>query len=134
MFGMGALPEKFRKAYDFCRETAGRVMEKARPGVKCEEIFLASEQMAREAGYESGFLGTPGRKSRFIGHGLGLEVNETPIFGAGQCYPIEAGAVVAVEPKVVFPGEGVVGIENMYRISDDGYERLTFMDESVFEV
>jgi Xaa-Pro dipeptidase len=134
MFCIGELPDKFRKAYEFCLEVEKQTIENARPGVNCEDLYLLGKKMAQERGYEQGYLGLDGKKSVFVGHGLGLEVNETPVFGLGQKYALETGVVVAVEPKVVFPHEGVVGTENMYHITDDGYEKLTTIEDRIFEI
>ena len=134
MFSIGDLPDKFHKAYAFCREVEQRTIEKARPGSSSKELYLLGTQMAQDSGYDKGYLGLEGKKSVFVGHGLGLEVNEFPIIGQGQDYPVEAGIVVAIEPKVLFPQEGVVGIENMYLITDGGYEKLTPIDDRIFEV
>ena len=134
MFCIGELPDKFRKAYEFCLEVEKQTIEKARPGVNCEDLYLLGKKMAQDRGYDHGYLGLEGKKSVFVGHGLGMEVNETPVFGRGQNYPLEAGIVVAIEPKVVFPQEGVVGTENMYHITDGGYEKLTTIDDMIFEI
>ncbi|UCF57476.1 MAG: aminopeptidase P family protein [Deltaproteobacteria bacterium] len=134
MYCIGELPEKFVKAYEFCREVEARILKEAHPGIKCEEVFSVAERMARDQGYEDGFLGLPGKKAKFVGHGVGLEANELPVLAAGQTYPLGAGVTVAIEPKVVFPQEGVVGIENMYLITNEGHEKLTFIDEDVFLV
>jgi len=134
MFCIGELPDKFRKAYEFCCEVEKQTIEKARPGVNCEDLYLLGNKMAQDRGYDHGYLGLDEKKSVFVGHGLGLEANEMPVFGLGQNYALEAGIVVAVEPKVVFPREGVVGTENMYHITDDGYEKLTTIDDRVFEI
>jgi Xaa-Pro aminopeptidase len=61
-------------------------------------------------------------------------VNEPPVFGLGQKYPLEAGVVVAVEPKVLFPHEGVVGIESNYLITHNGHEKLTNISDDIFQV
>jgi Xaa-Pro aminopeptidase len=134
IFCVGQLPDKFVKAYDVCREIVTRVLDKARPGENCEGIFLAAEKMAKERGFEEGFLGLPGKKARFVGHGAGLEANELPVLAAGQDYALAENVALAIEPKVVFPGEGVVGIENMYFISDEGYEKLNPMDDELLMV
>ena len=134
IFCIGELPEKFVRAYEFCRGALARILKEARPGVKCEELFWVAERMARDQGYEDGYLGLPGKKAKFVGHGVGLEANEIPRLAVGQNYPLEASVVVAIEPKVVFPGEGVVGIENTYLITDEGYEKLTLIDEEVLQV
>ena len=44
------------------------------------------------------------------------------------------GATVAIEPKVVFPGEAVVGIQDGFLITDGGYDKLTHIDNKVIEI
>ena len=67
-----------------------------------------------------------------MGHGIGLEIDEYPFLVKGQDLPFQSGMVVALEPKLIFPGEGVVGIENTHLVTDDGLEQLTkFPDEIV---
>jgi Xaa-Pro aminopeptidase len=134
IYSIGELPEKFLKAYKVCREIENLVLKGARPGVKSEDVFLIANRLAFELGYEDGFLGLPGKKAKFVGHGIGLEANEIPVLGVGQEYPLEAGVVLAIEPKIVFPGEGVVGIENMYLIKEEGYEKLTLIDDEIIQV
>jgi Xaa-Pro aminopeptidase len=134
IFCIGRLPDKFRNAYEFCREVQRLTIEKARPGVDCEEVFLLGQSMARDRGYDKCYLGLEGNKTAFVGHGIGLDVNEAPVLGLGQNYPVQSGTVVAIEPKVVFPEEGAVGIESMFHIMDDGYEKLTSVDDGIFEI
>jgi Xaa-Pro aminopeptidase len=56
----------------------------------------------------------------FIGHGIGLEINEPPFLARGLDAPLQAGNVIAVEPKLTFAGIGAVGIENSYLVRDEG--------------
>ena len=71
---------------------------------------------------------------KFLGHGIGLEIDELPVLAKGFNYPLQPGMVIAIEPKLTFPGEGVVGIENSYAITDTGFEKLTTTNEGVWEV
>lgn len=134
IYCIGELPDRFLRAYEVCKEIEVEIIRAARPGVECEELFDMAKDMARDKGYEKGFLGLPGKKAGFVGHGIGLEANEIPIFGAGQRYALEAEVVMAVEPKIVVEGEGVVGIENMYLIGREGAEKLTIIDEGILQV
>jgi len=134
IFCIGELPDKFRNAYEFCREVQRLTIEKARPGANCEELFLLGQAMARDRGYDRCYMGFNGGKAAFVGHGIGLEVNETPVLGLKQNYPVQSGTVVAIEPKVVFPEEGAVGIESMFHITDDGYEQLSTLDDGIFQI
>lgn len=134
IFCIGELPDKFLNAYEFCREVQQLTIEKARPGANCEELFLLGQAMARDRGYDRCYMGFDGGKTAFVGHGIGLEVNETPVLGLKQNYPLQSGSVVAIEPKVVFPEEGAVGIESMYHITDDGYEKLSTVEDGIFQI
>ncbi|MNY75949.1 Xaa-Pro dipeptidase [compost metagenome] len=62
---------------------------------------------------------------KFLGHGIGLEIDELPVLAKGFKYPLAPGMVIAIEPKFTFPGRGVVGVEDTYLITEDGYEKLT---------
>jgi Xaa-Pro dipeptidase len=77
-------------------------------------------------GYADSFMGVKGSQVSFIGHGLGVEIDEYPFIARGfNQMPLEIGMAFAFEPKVVFPGEGAIGIENTYYLSNEGLKRLT---------
>jgi Xaa-Pro aminopeptidase len=69
-------------------------------------------------------MGVGKERIRFVGHGVGLELDEFPFLSAGQDLPLQAGMVIALEPKAIFPGKGVVGIENTHVVTQDGLEQL----------
>ena len=72
-------------------------------------------------------------RARFVGHGVGLELDELPVLAQKFKIPLEAGQTIEIEPKFVFPGRGVVGIENTIAITAAGCERLTdFSDQIVY--
>ena len=91
-------------------------------------------RLAEKLGYKDSYLGPPGLQTRFIGHGIGLELNELPFIAAGHSYPLEKGMTFAVEPKIVFPGEGSVGMENTVVVTQNGYEILTPLEQEIFQV
>jgi len=76
-----------------------------------------------KAGLSKGFMGSP-KGVPFVGHGIGLELDEWPVIGKGAQTRLEEGMVIAMEPKMVFPGEGVVGIENTVMVTNSGMKRL----------
>jgi len=134
MFSIGTMGKKFIDAYKACREIHDAVLEETRPGTDCEAIFLNSLRLAERLGYRDSYLGPPGLQTRFIGHGIGLELNEPPFLARGHAYPLEEGMTFAVEPKIVFPGEGSVGIENTLVVTRDGCEILTPLELDILEV
>ena len=81
-----------------------------------------------------GFMGVEKTKMRFIGHGVGLELDELPVLAEGIPGQVPEGAVVAIEPKVVLPGYGVLGEENTYHVSSEGVKQLTKAPPGPIEV
>jgi Xaa-Pro aminopeptidase len=134
MFSIGKLNQKFIDAYKACREIHDVVLEETRPGADCEAIFMKTLPLAEKLGYKDSYLGPPGLQTRFVAHGIGLELNEYPFIARGQSYPLEKGMTFAVEPKIVFPGEGSVGIENTVVVTENGYEILTPASTNIFHV
>ncbi|HEY5521845.1 MAG TPA: M24 family metallopeptidase, partial [Desulfuromonadaceae bacterium] len=87
---------------------------------------------AVEMGYADNFMGAKGSQVSFIGHGLGVEIDEYPFIARGfNQISLEAGMVFAFEPKVVFPGEGAIGIENTFYLSNEGLKRLTHSSDEL---
>jgi len=134
MFSIGKMKQKFVDAYKACKEIHDAVLEETRPGTDCEAIFLKTLRLAEKLGYKDSYLGPSGLQTHFIGHGIGLELNELPFIAQGQSYPLEEGMTFAVEPKIVFPGEGSVGLENTVLVTKNGYEILTSVQQKIFQV
>jgi Xaa-Pro aminopeptidase len=134
MFSIGKMRQKFVDAYKACQEIHDAVLDEVRPGADCEAIFFKTLRLAERLGYKESYLGPPGLQTHFIAHGIGLELNEFPFLAQGQSYPLEKGMTFAVEPKIVFPGEGSAGFENTVVVTQDGYEILTPLEQEIFEV
>ena len=134
MFSIGKMRQKFVDVYKACQEIHDAVLDEVRPGADCEAIFFKTLRLAERLGYRDSYLGPPGLQTHFIAHGIGLELNEFPFLAQGQSYPLEKGMTFAVEPKIVFPGEGSAGFENTVVVTQDGYEILTPLEREIFEV
>ncbi len=133
MFSVGRMKQKFIDAYKACREIHDLVLGETRPGADGEAIFVRTLHLAEKLGYKDSYLGPPGLQTRFVAHGIGLELNELPFIARGQSSLLEEGMTFAVEPKIVFPGEGSVGIENTVAITEMGYEILTPASQEIFQ-
>jgi Xaa-Pro aminopeptidase len=134
MFSIGKIKQKFIDAYEVCKEIHDAVLEETRPGADCEALFVKTLRLAEKLGYKDSYLGPPDLQTRFIAHGIGLELNELPFIAQGQSYALEEGMTFAVEPKIVFPGKGSVGIENTVVVTRDGCEILTPASQKIFQV
>jgi len=82
------------------------------------------EDGGTDAGYAERFMGAGDGRVRFVGHCIGLELNEPPYLARGYAQPLESGNVIAIEPKLAFTGLGAVGVENTYFLGEDGPVQL----------
>jgi len=132
---IGKLPEQLTKAYHDMLKIQEKLFEIARPGKSWEEIYLQCYDLAVTLGYRDHFMGSAGAQVSFIGHGIGLEVDEYPFIARGfSDQLLEENMTFAFEPKAVFPGLGAVGVENTWRVAEDGLKRLTYSDETLLEL
>ncbi len=129
IFCIGQLPDKLIQAYETAFRIQEAVKQMAVPGAMCEDIYWHAINMAAESGYGEYFMGYP-EPVPFIGHGVGIELNEWPVLAPGFKTPLKKGMVIAVEPKFIFP-EGAVGIENTFVVGEKGLETLTLFDENI---
>lgn len=130
VFSIGKLPDKAYDAHRVCLDIQEAVAEKAKPGAVCEELYRLAIDMATKAGFADYFMGDA-QKARFIGHGIGLEINEMPVLAPRISQELEPGMVFALEPKIVLPGIGPVGIENSWVVTAEGVEKLTLCQEEI---
>lgn len=131
----GRLPDELRVAHDHMVAVMGRVVKVARPGAPWSLPYDEAVALASSLGHTDRFMGAPSARAPFVGHGVGLDLDELPVLARGfKDRTIEAGMTIAVEPKVVFAGVGAVGIEDTFLVTDGGLERLTVTEQRLFEV
>ncbi|QHW35209.1 aminopeptidase P family protein [Paenibacillus rhizovicinus] len=128
---IGGLSDELAAAYAQSERIIRHAEQLMIPGTACDAIYAASLEDAAAAGLAGHFMGFGTGQVKFLGHGIGLEVDEWPVLARGFGNPLEPGMVLAVEPKFTFPGSGVVGIENSYLITDDGCRQLTKSSEGL---
>jgi Xaa-Pro dipeptidase len=122
---VGNLDERFKKPYLCAREIIEDVMAHVKEGVDCTEVFARAYRFVEKAGLQDCFMGSGDGQVSFIGHGVGLEINELPVITARHKCILKEGMVFALEPKFVFPGLGAVGIEADFIVRPQGVERVT---------
>jgi len=124
VFSLGPPAEPFADAFEAALAVERAVAEAARPGVLASHLYQVALDAAADTPYARHFMGDAQRVS-FVGHGIGLEVDELPFLARGLELPLEEGMVFAVEPKFIFHGRGVVGVEDTFVVTGTGVERLT---------
>jgi Xaa-Pro dipeptidase len=132
VFSVGEVSGRMWKAYNDMLEIQALMMRTAEAGMSWGALFDVCYECAVGMGYADSFMGAKGSQVSFIGHGLGVEIDEYPFIARGfNSMPLEAGMVFAFEPKVVFPGEGAIGIENTFYLSNEGLKRLTHSSDDL---
>ncbi len=131
IFVIGTLDPELQKAFDLSLKIQDYLQSALKPGAICEELFLQAVEIAEKAGLGAHFMGMPGEQARFVGHGVGLELDEFPVLAQGFKVPLQIGQTIAIEPKFVFPDKGVIGIENTFAVTNSGGEKITAIDDQI---
>jgi Xaa-Pro dipeptidase len=132
VFAIGGISDRLRRAYDDMLAVQQRMTTIAVPGVSWSAVYDECHALAVDMGYADSFMGTRGAQVSFIGHGVGIEIDEYPFIASGFTeMMLEVGMAFAFEPKVVFPDEGAIGIENTFYISNDGLKQLTYSSDEL---
>ena len=114
------LPSQVKEAHALCLAIEQEAAAMLRPGAIPAEIYAKALHMAEEGGFAQGFMGLGGNKVPFLGHGIGLAVDEWPVLANGFEIPLPHGLTMAIEPKIGIPGVGMVGSENTYELTENG--------------
>jgi Xaa-Pro dipeptidase len=132
VFALGGLPDYLQAGHRDMLAIQQRMTELAQPGTSWGDVYDACLDLAARQGHGDNFMGYRGSQVSFVGHGVGIEIDEYPFIARGfNDMLLETGMVFAFEPKLVFPGVGAVGIENTFHISGKGLEQLTFSQEEI---
>lgn len=132
-FSVGRLPDEAYRLHELSRQMHREVMQMAKPGTPCSTLYTDCLKIAEEAGASKYFMGF-GSQAQFVGHGLGLQINELPVLTTRSKDVLEEGMIIAFEPKFVIPDVGAVGIENTYLVTAHGVENLSPMNEDIVDL
>lgn len=132
MFTIGKMPEKADYASKVSIEILYAVADMMKHGALVGDLFDAAVEKAEKSGLGDQFLGIPGLKSKFIGHGVGLELVENPVLAKGRTDILKAGMVFAVEPKFIFENEFGAGIESMILVGEKTGMFLSITENKIF--
>lgn len=133
VFAVGSLPQEAVDAHQCSIDICRTFEREARPGVEARTLYEMCADMARECGLERYFMGHR-QHAGFVGHGVGIEVNEWPVIAPRSRQILERNNTIALEPKFVIPEVGAVGIENTYVIEDTGARSLTNAPEEIVQL
>src|SRR5947209_4502188 len=124
---VGRTSKPHRRMYEAVRDAQLASIEAVRPGVATGEVDKAGRQLLKKAGYDAWF-------THSTGHGVGIEVHESPRLARGQTQKLSPGMVVTIEPGIYIPEEGGVRIEDMVLVTESGHEVLTPTTKDLIEL
>lgn len=133
-YSVGSVSQDMRDTYQYILELNSWIEDQLRPGNVPSRIYQNILDRVAQTPFSKHFMGAGENQVRFVAHSVGLELDETPVIAPKFEAPLEAGNVLAVEPKVFYPGLGGVGVENTYLVTDNACERLTVCPMQIFEV
>ncbi len=134
VYMFGAKPsEEIVRAHRKCREVQKKTAQLLKPGNIPSKIYetIMSEL---DNDFMENFMGFGNRRVKFLGHGIGLQVDELPAIAGGFNNPLMDNMVIALEPKKGIEGIGMVGVEDTYIVTPDGGQLITGGEKDIIVV
>ncbi|MCR4926092.1 MAG: aminopeptidase P family protein [Clostridiales bacterium] len=124
---IGQATDEMKKVYNTVLEAQTTALKAVKAGVSGQAIDKIARDIITKAGYGEYFR-------HATGHGVGVEIHETPTVSARNTQPLEAGNVVTVEPGIYIPGKFGVRIEDMCLVTENGCENFTNLDKNLIVI
>ena len=124
MFVVGKLSKEWENRLEDMQGVKEVVVDALHQRKTCSEAWTEGFELACELGYEDNLMGMKPDQTRFLGHGVGLELDESPVIADGFDRGLVEGGTIAIEPKVVY-SEGSIGTEDTWLMTDSGMEPIT---------
>jgi Xaa-Pro aminopeptidase len=115
-----SVPDQARRAHDTCVAIYEQAAAMLKPGAIPAHIWRQTAPVAEKAGFADTYMGLGGNRVRFLGHGVGLALDELPVIAGSFQEPLEAGMTIALEPKISLPGLGMLGLESVFEVTERG--------------
>jgi len=132
MFAIGSMPQEAMDASMAAMEIHDAILEAAKPGIPINRLYEVSVDRAKALGYGETYLGPPGYKVSFVGHGIGLDLVEQPIISHKNKTLLQPGMTLAIEPKINFINEFGVGIESVFTVTETGCRIISRVPKKIF--
>ncbi|MCH2637905.1 MAG: M24 family metallopeptidase [Candidatus Thalassarchaeum sp.] len=124
MFSVGPLSSEWVSRLEDMEEIAITVRHSLGRGEDCAAAWATGVSKAEEMGHGEHLMGMGPDQARFLGHSIGLELDETPVVAANFVRPLPVGGTMAIEPKVIHP-DGAIGVEDCWVRTADGMSCLS---------
>lgn len=132
VWSLGEVSELAQKAHQCSIDILCKLEEAGCPGLPVKDMYQMAIEIVEKENLSDYFMGHKSQVA-FIGHGVGIELNELPVITARSKDILEANMTLAIEPKFVIPHVGAVGIENTYVVTPNGLRNLTVFPEHILK-
>lgn len=129
----GTPPQPLKDTHARCISIQNEIVDMLKPGNIPSEIYQKITD-AIEDSFDENFMGYGSNKVKFLGHGIGLVVDEYPVIAPGFDEPLQMGMTLAIEPKKSITNIGMVGIENTFLVGENGGISLTGINHEIIEI
>ncbi len=133
VFSIGRVSPLAYKAHQVALEIQSNIEALAKPGIATSDLYNRAIELVKKYELLPYFMGHS-QQAGFIGHGIGIQINESPVLAPRSKDELKEGHIFALEPKFVIPGVGAVGIENSFAVHKTGIEKLTVLNEEIIEL
>ena len=134
MYSAGEAPSRARDLFERLREVADTIIQNMRPGITVRDLCNDAFSAAEKAGLKNSFMMFDnGSRAHFIGHGVGLEINEPPLLAATGAVVLAPGMTLALELHLMEPDEYTVKLEDTILITESAAEILTLSPRALIE-
>ncbi len=131
---VGQADDRQKEVFNSVLKVMENVLGRIREGLPVKELYQTAVRTAEEEGFGEYLQGYGEQKGEYIGHGLGLEVDEPPVVGPYTDIPLQEGMVLAIEPKIIIPQWGAVDLEDPVLVTKEGCQVLSPVSRQLFEV
>jgi len=131
---MGKATSEQKGVFDVIKEVYTAVFAQVKPGVTGLALFKTAWEIVASHGLEDYFQGYGEMKGNYVGHGIGLEMDEPPVLDANCATKLSKNMVIAIEPKVIIPGWGAIDLEDTAVVTEYGCDILRSVPCELFEV
>ncbi len=129
----GPAPDHIRGAYEALQQAVVETVAAMRPGaMRMCELFGEVEKTLNSFGYDDYLRAR--LPDKVLGHNIGIDIHENPWINPLCDMPLQAGMVMAVEPKLWHSGEYYLRVEDIVLVGENSSEFLTTFDRTTFEL
>ncbi|MGB3346756.1 MAG: Xaa-Pro peptidase family protein [Candidatus Humimicrobiia bacterium] len=127
MVVIGKSNSRQKNIFNIVLEAQTKALSAVRAGIKCKNLDKIARYIITEKGYGENFL-------HGLGHGVGLDIHESPALTKNSEDILKKGMVITIEPGIYFSDFGGVRIEDLLFVTDDGCEILSKTEKTFYEI